>query len=405
MKTSFNTIVIGGGQAGLSLSYHLSQQGVEHLVLERARVGERWRTERWDSLRFQFPNRYVRLPGFDYDGDNPNDFMGSDGIVGVLERYANHIAAPIRCGVNVRSVERAVERKADAGFVVKTDEVEFQAANVVLATGPYQRTLVPAISAQLPVHIVQLTASSYTQPGTLPQGAVLVVGSGGSGVQIAEDLIDAGRETYLCVGAHKRVPRRYKGRDIMDWWEEIGMTREPVEDRPVGDHAPLLTGVSGGADVDLRALANKGGHLLGRLEGVEDGALDVGNNLLNDIAIGDEAYDLTVGMIEEHLAQGGGSETSPRPMPTAPPLSVDIQTAGISSVIWATGYGLDFSWVHCGEVDENGVPSHDRGVSPDAGLYYLGLPFLHSARSSFFWGVGDDASFIAEHLVSRGQGL
>ena len=212
-ETKIDTVVVGAGQAGLSMSHYLSKHGVDHIVLERARVGKRWRTERWDSLRFQFPNRYVRLPGFEYDGDEPDAFMDRDGIVSVIERYANHIAAPVRCGINVHSIDRA----KDDEFTLETSDFKLRARNVVLATGPYQRTIIPAVSMQLPARIMQLPASGFTNAQALPAGAVLVVGSGGSGVQIAEDLIEAGRETWLCVGRHKRVPRRYRGRDVMDW--------------------------------------------------------------------------------------------------------------------------------------------------------------------------------------------
>ena len=397
-----DAVVVGAGQAGLCMSHYLTRHGVRHLVLERARVGERWRSERWDSLRFQFPNAYVRLPGFDYDGDDPTGFMTHRGIVRVLERYASHIAAPVRCGVNVRSVERI----DDGRFRLSTGGFEICARNVVLATGPYQRTLVPVVSMQLPARVAQLTASAYTNERALPSGAVLVVGSGGSGVQIAEDLIDAGRTTYLCVGEHRRVPRRHRGRDIMDWLEELGMTTEPQLGSPEVGHAPLLTGVDGGYDVDLRRLVERGGHLLGRLNGVRNGALQLGDTLQGDMAAGDDAYQQFITMIESLLVERGDIAAAEPPpdaglLPPASPTSLDIDEAGITSVIWATGYGLDFSWVHCGEFDERGVPVHDRGVSPVPGLYFLGLPFLHNARSSFFWGVGDDAAHIARQLTAR----
>ncbi|MGH1492995.1 MAG: flavin-containing monooxygenase [Acidimicrobiales bacterium] len=403
-QTRIDTVVIGAGQAGLTMSHHLSSRNVPHVVLERARVGERWRTERWDSLRFQFPNKYVRLPGFDYDGDDPSGFMDSSGVVSVLERYANHIAAPVRSGVNVRSVDRATDGK----FLVACDHFELLANNVVLATGPYQRPIVPDVSTQLPTGMTQLTASSFTNAGALPDGAVLVVGSGGSGVQIAEDLIAAGREVYLSVGHHRRVPRRYRGRDVTDWFEELGLLAAPVE-RAMIDHAPLLTGVDGGYDVDLRSLAKRGGRLLGRLEAVRDGQLVLGDGLLADIANADESFQRTIGGIEARLVELGLDKTAPPPdplpdpgpLPPPSPPTVGIESAGISSVIWATGYGLDFSWVHCGQFDDDGTPSHERGVSPVPGLYFLGLSFLLNARSSVFWGVGDDAQYLAEHLVAR----
>ncbi|MGI9595198.1 MAG: NAD(P)-binding domain-containing protein, partial [Acidimicrobiales bacterium] len=253
-QASIDTVVVGAGQAGLTMSHHLSERGVDHVVLERARVGERWRTERWDSLRFQFPNIYVRLPDFDYDGDDPAGFMDRDGIVDVLERYANHISAPVRSGINVRSVKLVDEGR----FAVACDDFEVLARNVVLATGPYQRPIVPAVSMRFPADIAQLTASGFTNQGALAAGAVLVVGSGGSGVQISEDLLAAGRDVYLCVGKHRRIPRRYRGRDITDWFEDLGLISAPVVEGVDIDHSPLLTGVDGGYDVDLRMLAARG---------------------------------------------------------------------------------------------------------------------------------------------------
>ncbi len=407
-RTEIDTVIVGAGQAGLAMSHHLSSRGVAHVVLERARVGERWRSERWDSLRFQFPNRYVRLPGFDYDGDDPSGFMDAAGVVRVLERYANHIAAPIRAGVNVRSVDLG----ADARFSVVCDDFELSARNVVLATGPYQRPVIPEVSAKLPAHVNQLTAGSYSNADALAEGAVLVVGSGGSGVQIAEDLIDAGREVYLCVGHHRRVPRRYRGRDVTDWFEELGLIAAPVVERPVTDHAPLLTGVDGGYDVDLRRLAERGGRLLGRLEGVRNGELMLGDGLLADIAAADESYRQTMAVIDSRLADLGKLDTTseaeprpdPGPMPPPSPPTLAVEQAGITTVIWATGYRLDFSWVHCGRFDDDGTPQHQRGVSPVPGLYFLGLPFLLNARSSVFWGVGDDARYLADHLMDREPG-
>lgn len=408
-QTQIDTVVIGAGQAGLTMSHHLSSRNVPHVVLERARVGERWRTERWDSLRFQFPNRYVRLPGFDYDGDDPTGFMDSNGVVSVLERYANHIAAPVRAGVNVRLVERSAGGNEGGGeFLVTCDDSQLLANNVVLATGPYQRPIIPTASTQLPTGITQLTASSFTNAGALPTGAVLVVGSGGSGVQIAEDLLAAEREVYLSVGHHRRVPRRYRGRDVTDWFEELGLLAAPVE-RAMIDHAPLLTGVDGGYDVNLRSLAKRGGRLLGRLEAVREGQLVLGDGLLTDMANADESFHRTIGAIEARLAELGKADNAPppdplpdpEPLPPPSPLTVDIESAGISSVIWATGYRLDFSWVHCGQFEDDGTPFHERGVSPVPGLYFLGLPFLLNARSSVFWGVGDDARYLAEHLLAR----
>ena len=405
---TIDTIVIGGGQSGLSMSHYLAWHGIDHVVLERARVGERWRSERWDSLRFQFPNRYVRLPGFEYDGNDPDAFMAAPGVVETIEAYARHIDAPVRSGINVR----ALQRLESGEFSLQTNSFAYRAKNVVVATGPYQKTLVPVVSRDLPRSITQLTASSYTNAANLPNGAVLVVGAGGSGVQIAEDLRAAGRDTWLAVGTHRRTPRRYRDRDVMDWFEELGFTHQPVVERPRGDRAPLLTGVDGGYEVDLRRLVANGVHLVGRLEGVDGDALRFGDGLFADMAAADAAYRQSVERLEAVLVERGDAigpapdpPAAPGPMPPDPPRVVDTRTAGITTVIWATGYGVDFSWIHCGEYDDEGYPLQSSGISTVPGLYFLGLYFLTSARSSFFWGVGDDAAAIADHLVRRREAI
>jgi len=400
-----DAIVIGGGQAGLSMSHYLSRGNVTHLVLERARVGERWRTERWDSLRFQFPAHYVRLPDFDYDGEDPDAFLTREDIVRVLERYAQHINAPLRCGVNVVSLDR----DDDGIFTVNLGHDQLRARSVVLATGPYQSAVVPAISMQLPTRVTQLTANTYTNESALPAGAVLVVGAGGSGVQIAEDLLAAGRDTYLCVGQHRRIPRRYRGQDVMHWFEVLGLATSPPLPPDQRPPSPLLTGVGGGYDVDLRNLAQRGGKLLGRLEDVSGEELVLGDGLLEDIAAGDAAYVHFRSLVDDYVASNNHGEHESvnaghahiekfPPMPPDPPTRLNILDENISAVIWATGYGLDFSWVKCGARDTSGAPEHTRGVCEVPGLFLLGLPFLHSARSSFFWGVGEDARYLSQRL-------
>lgn len=400
-----DTIIIGAGQAGLCASYHLSQLRIEHLILERARVGERWRSERWDSLRFQFPNRYLRLPGFAYDGDEPEAFMHRDGVVQFIERYAANIDAPLHCGVEVQHLAR----QADGEFVLRTSRGEYRARNVVVATGPYQKTLIPPLADQLPHAVRQLPASAYTSAQALPPGGVLVVGAGGSGVQITEDLLAAGRQTWLCVGHFRRMPRRYRGRDVMDWFEQLGLTTQPVEAPDPHDHSPLLTGIDGGYEVDLRRIVAAGGTLLGRLEGVDGDSVLLGDQLLHHMEAAEVAYDQLVQGIETALAASGETISeppapppAPGPMPPEPPTQLSLVDAGITSIIWATGYGVDFSWVECGNFQEDGSPVHQQGVTEVPGLYYLGLVFLHSLRSTLFWGVGEDARFVAEHIANQG---
>lgn len=401
-----HTIIIGAGQAGLCASYHLSQQGIDHLVLERSRIAERWRSERWDSLRFQFPNRYVRLPGFPYAGDDPEGFMDKFGIVDIIERYAEHINAPVRCGINIRSIEQDGQGR----FILDAIGQRFCAKNVILATGPYQRTLLPSVAESLPHRIRQMPASAYTNPQALPPGGVMVVGAGGSGVQITEDLLAAGRRTWLCVGNFKRIPRRYRGRDIMDWFEDLKLIEQTVVNNDPSDHSPLLTGVDGGYEVDLRRVVAQGGTLLGRLENVMDEQLQLGNKLMTHMQAAETAYNNVIQGIEAALSVSGKAPdtidsaqrpNTPGPMPPEPPTQLNLADNNINTIIWATGYGVDFFWVNCGEYLPDGMPLQERGVSTVAGLYFLGLAFLHNARSSFFWGVGDDAQYVVNHIGQR----
>ncbi|MEM7001545.1 MAG: NAD(P)-binding domain-containing protein [Pseudomonadota bacterium] len=404
---NIHTIVIGGGQAGLCASYYLSQQSIDHVVLERARIGERWRSERWDSLHFQFPNRYLRLPGFPYTGSAPDDFMHREGVIDVIERYATHIQAPVQCGVDVQRLEQTTS----GGFILHTNSGRFGADNVILATGPYQHTKRPSVSAALPRRLRQLPASAYSNAATLPAGGVMVVGAGGSGVQIAEDLLAAGRDTWLCVGNFKRMPRRYRGREIMDWFEDLKLIDAMPLNPDPHDHAPLLTGVNGGYEVDLRRLVAAGATLLGRLEGTNpenNEQVQLGDRLLEHMANAETAYQTVIANLEAAFAARGiepaeppGQPPAPGPLPPTPPTELNLEAADINSIIWATGYGVDFSWVDCGDYHGDGMPVQERGVSTTPGLYFLGLFYLHNARSSFFWGVGDDAKHVVDHIAQR----
>jgi putative flavoprotein involved in K+ transport len=394
MSQQLHTIVVGGGQAGLVMSHYLTQCGFEHLVFERARVAERWRSERWDSLYFQFPNRYLKLPGLAYDGDTPDGFMHRDGVVGFLERYAEFVRPPLHCGVNVSRVER----DPHGGFKVHTPQTTYRAQNVVIATGPYQQPAIPVISAHLSPQVTQLAASQFTNAAALPAGGVLVVGAGGSGCQIAEDLLTQGRSTHLSVGSHRRIPRRYRNRDITDWLEELGILDTPSKDIPVDMRAPLLTGFNGGHDVDLRALRDQGLKLHGKLTGVDGQHLTFAGNLDQMLDASDAAYGGLIAMIDAHEA----GRTVRRAVVTPPGAAngadtqLKLAVEGISSVVWATGYTFDFSWLPEEVLNENGNPFHWKGVSSVPGLYFLGLPGLNKVKSSVLWGVGEDAEHIAQ---------
>ena len=406
MPEQIETVIIGGGQAGLAMSYHLGQLGREHIVLERGRIAERWRSERWDSLAFQFPNSMIRLPGYAYEGDEPEGFMHRDRVVGFIEEYARRIAPPIRCGIRVTGLD-----SSQAGrLLVQTDSFTLEAANVVLATGPYQVPSVPAFSVALPFGTYQVTANRYANAGQLPPGSVLVVGSGGSGCQIAEDLLQSGRGVYLSVGRHRRVPRRYRGKDFGWWQEKTGASDRTVDSLPPDELRPLLTGVSGGQDVDLRRLARQGVTLVGRLREICGGQLLFASDLEENLARGDEAFDQFTRSVDEYILKHGlAAPAEPQRDPPATVQSpspsairdLDIRSAGVTSVIWATGYRYDFGWVKCPALDASGRPVHRRGVTAVPGVYFLGLPRLHKVKSAFLWGVGEDAAYLAQHIAAR----
>jgi putative flavoprotein involved in K+ transport len=280
------SIVIGGGQAGLSMSYHLRQNGREHVILERGRVAERWRSERWESLSFQFPNWMVRLPGFAYDGAQPDGFMGRDEVVSFIANYARQCSAPIRCGVNASSVSLSGQGR----LLVQAGQKTMEAANVIVATGPYQLPSIPPESARLPAGIQQVTANRYTCSAELPPCNILVVGSGGSGAQIVEDLVHEGRIVYFSVRRHRLIPLRYRGHDVGWWLEQTGMTDRTLETIPPDWRAPLMTGVNGGRTVDLRDMASQGVTLVGSLRDIRDARVFFATDLNANLNAGDETF-------------------------------------------------------------------------------------------------------------------
>ena len=400
------TLVIGGGQAGLTMSHMLSQRGCGHLVLERHRIAERWRSERWDGLRFQFPNWSVRLPAFPFPHADPDGFATTAEILDFICAYADFVAPPIRCGVAVR----ALRCRGDApGFVAETSHGAIEAANVVVATGPYQRPIIPALSQS--IGVLQVHASRYGASAQLPPGAVLVVGSGASGAQITEELFRAGRRVYLCVGRHRRMPRRYRGRDIIWWLSALGLDQVPVEARGPEGPLPLITGAYGGHTIDFRDLAAQGITLLGRIEAVRDGVIDLAPDLADSLAYGDAAYAAFLDMVDAHVGRHGLDMPDDPVARAAPPDSpclveplrrLDLHAAGIGAVVWATGYGIDFGWIDAPVLDARGMPVHQRGITDVPGLYFLGLQWLSRMSSSFLSGVGDDAAWLADHIAARG---
>lgn len=398
----YPVVIIGGGQAGLAMSWSLTQKNIRHMVLERHRLAWAWREQRWDNFCLVTPNWQCKLPGFPYDGDDPHGFMLRDEIVDYVERYARSFDAPLREGVNVLRVV-----KTDSGFLLHTSAGEFTADQVVIAVGNYHRPRFPAIAGELPAHITQVHSANYKSAQQLPAGEVLVVGSAQSGAQIAEDLHLAGRRVHLCVGSAPRVARFYRGRDVVDWLDDMGHYRLTVDDHPLGEDARrktnhYVTGRDGGRDIDLRAFALQGMQLYGRLLGYRDGMLLTADDLQKNLDGADATAQKIKDSIDVWIAeQGIEAPEEARYQPVWQPASAAtcIDLHPISAIIWAVGFHTDFSWIEAPAFNESGYPQHSRGVSVQPGLYFLGLPWLWTWGSGRFEGVGEDAAWLAESII------
>lgn len=400
-----DTLVIGGGQAGLVMSHRLKQRGLSHLVLERHRIAERWRSERWDGLKFQFPNWSVRLPEFAFPHSEPDAFATTAAIIDFIEAYARYVDPPIRCGVKVTRLQR---RDGGRGFIADIPDGTIEAKNVVVATGPYQRPLMPDLLRN--ETIFQVHASGYKNPKQLPPGAVLVIGAGASGAQIAEELVRAGRRVLLSVGRHTRLPRRYRGRDLIWWLAEMGIDQTPVEQRGPSRLLPVISGADGGHTIDFRQFAAEGVTLLGRVKAARDGVLEFAPDLAENLANGDLVYTTFLDRVDAHVQQHGldfpqdpaARIVLPDPASvTAPLRRLDLSAERVSAVVWATGYGVDFGWIELPVLDISGEPRHRHGITEVPGLYFLGLQWLSKMKSSFLSGVGDDAAMLADHIAAR----
>jgi len=398
-----NTLVVGAGQAGVAMSEHLTKTGIPHLVVERGRIAERWRSERWDSLVANGPVWHDRFPGMEFDAFDPDEFAPKEKVADYFVGYAESFNAPIRCGVEVKSVTRLEEKE---GFLVETSEGVIEAANVVAATGPFQKPTYPQIVPES-ADVLQIHSNSYRNPGQLPEGAVLVVGAGSSGVQIADELRASGRKVYLSVGAHDRPPRAYRGRDYCWWLGVLGKWDAPAP-KPGTEHIAIaVSGADGGKTIDFRRLASEGMNLVGLTAGYENGVLRFAPDLADNIRRGDANYLSVLREADAYADRNGldlplepeAHEIGPDPeCMTNSILELDLKKAGITTILWATGYALDFGWLKVDAFDENGRPKHQRGVSSEPGIYFLGLPWLSRRGSSFIWGVWHDARFIADQI-------
>ena len=390
------TLVIGGGQAGLVMSHRLKAR-----VLERHRIAERWRSERWDGLKFQFPNWSVRLPDFPFPHGDPDAFSATSDIVKYIEAYAEFVSPP-SCGV---AVTRLSQPRDGRGFVAETTGGRIVADKVVVATGPYQRNVVPDLLRDHPVF--QVHSADYRNPEQLPPGAVLVAGAGASGAQIAEELLQAGRRVYLSVGRHRRLPRRYRGRDLIWWLAEMRLDQVTPEERGPARLGPVISGAYGGRTIDFRNFAADGMILLGHIEAAHDGVIEIASGLAESLADGDLAFVTFLDIVDEYVKRRGlelpeepGARTTIHdPLcVTAPLQRLDLGAEGTSAVIWATGYGVDFGWIDVPVTDAKGEAMHRNGISTVPGLYFLGLQWLSKMNSSFLSGVGDDAAVLADHI-------
>ena len=406
LTEKIDTVVVGAGQAGIAMSEHLSNANIPHLVLERSRIAERWRSERWDSLVANGPAWHDRFPNMEFPDFDPNGFATKDQVANYFVAYADMINAPIQCGVEVLEVKSNDGRP---GFRVETSQGTIEANNVIAATGPFQCPLIPDLVPKNE-SITQIHSKDYFNPEQLPEGAVLVVGAGSSGAQIADELLLAGKSVYLSVGPHDLPPRRYRGRDFV-WWLGVLGKWEAITKDPSMDHVTIaVSGAHGGHTVDFRRLAGQGITLLGRTKSFKNNVMHFASDLAKNIANGN-AYTLSLLDQADAYVIRNGLEFPEEPearkvLPdpkcvTDPILELNLDEAGINSIVWATGFDVDYSWLKVDALDKNGKPKHERGISAEPGVYFLGLPWQSRRGSSFIWGVWQDAKFLADHITLR----
>ncbi len=406
-----DAIVIGAGQGGLAASYCLGRLGIGHVVLERSGVAASWRDRRWDSFCTVTPNWSIMLPGAAYAGGDPDGFLTRDELVRHFERWAASFGAPVRCGVEAHAV-----RPDGDGFTVETGVGRWRAHHVVVAVGTYQAPHIPPVSDRLPRRLKQLATDGYKRPDMLPPGGVMVVGAGQTGCQIAEELHEAGREVWLCVGRAGRLPRRWRGRDCIAWQRDMGYldrTPDMLERPELRFRAdPHLTGRNGGYTLSLHDFHRRGIRLLGRLAGCEGERVRFDGGLHDDMRFADAFCERITAAFDRHIE----TEGIDAPPPTAAELAggppgdgampdilrdLDLAAAGIACVIWAAGYRYDFSWIDAPVLDEAGYPVAPGGVSACPGLYFVGLNWMTWRKSGILYGVGEDAQSVARHIAAQ----
>ena len=399
-----HTVVVGAGQAGLAMSAHLKDQGIDHVVLERDSIAERWRNARWDSLVMNGPAWHDRFPAMEFEDWAPDSFPGKDAVADYFETFAKRMDMPIHCGVDVTRAEPM----AEGGFRIETSKGVIAAENLVAATGPFQIPVIPPVVPE--GAIAQCHSFDYHNPEQLEDGAVLVVGAGSSGAQIADELLRSGREVYLSIGPHDRPPRAYRGKDFVWWLGALGKWQ--MKTPPAGrEHVTIaVSGAYGGKTVDFRKFAHRGMMLLGMTQSYDNGVLTIADDLAKNIAEGDANYLGLLAEADAYIEAEGLDfpleedakilDDDPDCL-THPILKLDLAKAGIKTIIWATGYVQDFNWLKADAFDTQGKPKHHRGVAAEEGVYFLGLPWLSMRGSSFIWGVWEDAKYLANHIAKR----
>jgi len=403
MSKYINTIIIGGGQAGLAASEHLKNNNIQHIIFERNRIVEKWRSCRWDSLVANGPAWHDRFPTLEFSNSDPNSFVSKNRVVEYFEEFAKKIKAPIHVNVNVEKVEKNF---SNPKFLVKTSDGLYQTDNVIVATGAFQEPIIPKIIPQ-ESSVNQLHSQEYKNPDQFSEGAVLVIGSGSSGSQIAEELRRSNKKVYFSIGPHDRPPRRYRGRDNV-WWLGVLGKWEAKTPNPGTQHVTIaVSGYDGGKTIDFRKFANMGITLLGMTKEYKHEKIIFENDLKKNIISGDQNYLSLLDEADEYIKSNNldfPEEPDARKFEkdheciSNPVLELDLKASNIKNIIWATGYKNNFNWIKFDIFDETGKPKHKNGVSIEKGLYFLGLPWLSMRGSSFIWGVWKDAKFLAEHI-------
>ena len=405
------TVVIGGGHAGLAMSHCLTGRSIDHVVLERGEVANTWKTERWDSLRLLTPNWQSRLPGFGYDGDDPDGFRKMPETIDFICRYAEAISAPVETHTTVTSV-----RRTDAGYQVVTDQGDWHCRTMVLASGASNIANVPALAAAVPAHIAQVTPTEYRNPDQFADGGVMVVGAAATGAQLAQEIHRSGRPVTVSVGEHVRVPRNYRGRDIQWWMDRAGLMDErydEIDDINRARRLPSLqlTGSDDRNALDPNSLTGIGIKLIGRIAGMNDSKAQFSGSLRNMCALADLKMGRLLDTIDEWASANdvdGEVEPAERFAPTEiaddPPLGLDLAGGEIKTILWATGFRPDYSWLDVPVFDRKGRVRHDGGIVGSPGMYLMGMQFLRRRKSSLIDGAGDDARDLSTHLAAHLDG-